>query len=261
MAATLWTIRVEEAGAMFTCLRVVSATDRPLTAEQWVEARSIVDQALSLPGHEEWLESARPWVIQEAVTIDTPWPHTIPASSCRSISGGRSETRALVTAMNRNNRVPAPRARPAPSPEPPTPVATPNLGSPEPAVTATSSVPDFPLYDLPDTGLYPFTFDEVSSMIHRFERWLPAHYNMQSPQYGLSAYLYHAEGRCSLCRAGWEGPGQGGHFLLVRQAFQTWGRLATVCPESTLRGHATAPHAGRFCDEPKVEVIPPTVNP
>jgi hypothetical protein len=88
----IWRIEVVEAGAMSSALFLVSATDRPLTVEQAAEARLVLDQALLRPENAEWLEGVYPWVIYDDSRIY--W---------RSIGGLRSESRALVTRLNKNN--------------------------------------------------------------------------------------------------------------------------------------------------------------
>jgi hypothetical protein len=94
-ARNVWQLEVVEAGAINSQIFVRSATDRPLTPEQAAEARLVVDQALLRPENAEWLEAVNPWVVNDGLRI---W--------WRSISGLRSETRALVTRLNRNNTAP-----------------------------------------------------------------------------------------------------------------------------------------------------------
>lgn len=89
MARPVWSLEVSEAGAINSSLYVRSATDRPLTSEQAAEARLRLDEALS-GDHSEWLEGVFPWVVDDGLRI---W--------WRSISGLRSETRALISRLNR----------------------------------------------------------------------------------------------------------------------------------------------------------------
>ncbi len=103
-ARTVWRIEVIEAGAMSSQLFVRSATDKPLTDEQLAEARLVVDQALSQPGNEEWLEATHPWVLSPAIRVPSPWPYDVPASCWRSISGLFKETRVLVAKLNKTNQ-------------------------------------------------------------------------------------------------------------------------------------------------------------
>ena len=86
----VWSIEVSEAGAINSSLFIRSASDRPLTPEQAAEARLRVDEALARPENAEWLEAVNPWVVNDGLRV---W--------WRSISGLRSETRALVTRLNR----------------------------------------------------------------------------------------------------------------------------------------------------------------
>ena len=91
----VWAVQVNEAGAIHSQLLIVSATDRPLTTEQAAEARLVLDQALLRLENVEWLEGVYPWVVEDTLRI---W--------WRSIGGLRSETRALVTRLNRDNPLP-----------------------------------------------------------------------------------------------------------------------------------------------------------
>ena len=93
-ARTVWAIQVAEAGAISSQLLVVSATDKPLTAEQAAEARLTIDQAFGKPENKEWLEATHPWVIHDDLRI---W--------WRDIGGLRSETKALVAKLNKTNAV------------------------------------------------------------------------------------------------------------------------------------------------------------
>lgn len=90
MARPVWSLEIVEAGAINSSIFVRSATDRPLTSEQATEARLRLDEALLGTDHSEWLEGVYPWNVHDGLRI---W--------WRSISGLRSETRALISRLNR----------------------------------------------------------------------------------------------------------------------------------------------------------------
>lgn len=67
-----------------------------------------------------------------------------------------------------------------------------------------------------------FSFEDACEINERFRHLLPCHYNMQSPQYLLSAYLYHREGHlCQACQYRY-----GGHAVGMALANEAWGWTA-----------------------------------
>ena len=89
MANNIWKIETVEAGAFSTELYILPVKENiRLTTEQLDAAKSIICSAFLAPENEIWLESMHMWNNNHC-----------------GVAGGRSETRALIAKLNKDNKI------------------------------------------------------------------------------------------------------------------------------------------------------------